>query len=81
MFGFFNSISVCRFNHRPYGPSPGVFPCLGRLQCGRRAESWLRLTLRHSVHHLCPTQSVPPSLCHALPSPLPLLSLSENYIS
>lgn len=73
-------ISAGRFNHRPHGPFPRVFPRLRRLQCGRCAESWLWLTLGHSIHHLCASQPLPSSLCHALPSPLPLLSLSENHI-
>lgn len=76
-----SSISVFRFDRRPHGPSPRVLPRLCWLQCSRCPESWLRLTLGHSIHHLCATQPVSSSLRHALPSPLPLLSLSENHIS
>lgn len=68
----------------PVGPSRLFLP-LCRVQRGRGPEGWLRLPLRHSVHHLCATQPVSSSSSssrrHALPSTLRLLSLYENHIS
>lgn len=62
----------------PVGPSCHFLP----LFHGRGPERWLRLPLRHPVHHLCATQPVSSSSRrHALPSTLRLLSLYENHIS
>lgn len=70
-----------RFYHWPHGPSSHLLPHLRWLRCIRCPESGLWLALGHPIHHLCATQPVSPSHCHALPPALPLLSLSENHIS
>lgn len=75
----FSSMSHCRFH---VGPSCRLLPALHWLQRGRGPEIWVRLPLRHSVHHLRAAQPVSSSsLCHALPSTLRLLSLYENHLS
>lgn len=74
----FSSASHSRLH---VGPSCRLLPARFWLQHGRGPERWLRLSLRHSIHHLCATQPVSSSLRHALPSTLRLLSLYENHIS
>lgn len=74
----FSSASLSRFH---VGPSRRPLPALCWLQRSRGPERRLRLPLRHSLHHLCATQPVPPPLSNALPSALRLFSLYENHIS
>lgn len=68
-----SSISHFRSGHGPHGPPGRALPRPRWLQR-------LRLPLGHAVHHLCAPSPLPASLGHALPAPLPLLTLSENHI-
>lgn len=79
--GFVKPFSSASHSRLHVGPSCHLLPALFWLKCGRGPERWLRLPLRHSIHHLCATQPVSSSLRHGLPSTLCLLWLYENHIS